>query len=66
MAPSGLGAFAKAAASNPASPYASWYKLDPSQRDPDASTGLGRRDRLPELDKASPAWRPLPTAHPIR
>ena len=40
------------------SPYASWYRFDTQQRDPDKqfSAWVGITD-LPELDKASPAWR---------
>jgi glycosidase len=40
------------------SPYASWYTLDATQRDPDKrfKGWVGVTD-LPELDKASPAWR---------
>jgi glycosidase len=43
---------------NTASPYASWFKLDPSQPDPsDQYQGwVGIKD-LPEIDKASPAFR---------
>lgn len=43
---------------NPASPYASWFTLDATQADPDKQFKgwVGVRD-LPELDKASPAWR---------
>jgi cyclomaltodextrinase len=53
----GQGAFANGRA-NPASPYASWFKLDPSQPDPNKQYQgwVGVTD-LPELDKASPAWR---------
>ena len=42
----------------PASPYASWYSFDAKQKDPDQKFKgwVGVRD-LPELDKASPAWR---------
>ncbi len=41
----------------PNSPYASWYRFDTSQTDPDKQyKGWGGPD-LPELDKASPAWR---------
>ena len=40
------------------SPYASWYTLDAAQQDPDKrfKGWVGVTD-LPELDKASPAWR---------
>ena len=42
----------------PQSPYASWYTLDPTQPNPDKQFKgwVGVTD-LPELDKASPAWR---------
>lgn len=42
----------------PDSPYASWYRFDPAQKDPDRQFKgwVGVTD-LPELDKASPAWR---------
>lgn len=42
----------------PDSPYASWYSFDAKQKDPDQQFKgwVGVRD-LPELDKASPAWR---------
>lgn len=51
------GAF-RGAKIDPASPYASWYSFDASQSDPDKQyTGwTGVRD-LPQLDKASPAFR---------
>ncbi|MCB1602935.1 MAG: hypothetical protein KDI66_23170, partial [Xanthomonadales bacterium] len=40
------------------SPYASWYRFDPTQVDPDKRfTGWVGVTDLPELDKASPAWR---------
>ncbi|MBL8315851.1 MAG: hypothetical protein JNK55_19100 [Rubrivivax sp.] len=53
----GQGAFAGGRI-NPASPYASWYRLDPGQRDPDKQyQGWVGVSSLPELDKASPAWR---------
>lgn len=43
---------------NPASPYASWYALDASAKDPDrAYRGWTGVADLPELDKAAPAWR---------
>lgn len=42
---------------DPRSPYADWYRFDPSQRDPDRQyTGWGGPD-LPELDKSSPSLR---------
>jgi glycosidase len=43
---------------NPASPYAGWYTFDPSQSKPDKQYQgwVGVTD-LPELNKASPAWR---------
>ncbi len=43
---------------NPASPYASWFKLDPSQTDPDRQYAgwIGIKD-LPEIDKSSRAFR---------
>jgi glycosidase len=42
----------------PESPYASWYRFDATQTDPDRrfKGWVGVTD-LPELDKASPAWR---------
>lgn len=42
----------------PDSPYASWYTLDATQKDPDKrfKGWVGVTD-LPELDKASPGWR---------
>jgi cyclomaltodextrinase len=42
----------------PESPYASWYRFDATQADPDKrfKGWVGVTD-LPELDKASPAWR---------
>ncbi len=42
----------------PESPYASWYRFDAAQKDPDKQFKgwVGVTD-LPELDKASPAWR---------
>jgi len=53
----GQGAFAGGRI-NPASPYASWYTLDPSQSDPDKQyKGWVGVTGLPEMDKASPAWR---------
>jgi cyclomaltodextrinase / maltogenic alpha-amylase / neopullulanase len=43
---------------NPASPYASWFTLDATQPDPDKQfKGWVGVPDLPELDKASPAWR---------
>lgn len=43
---------------HPASPYADWFSLDPTPSDPDQQFKgwVGVRD-LPELNKASPAWR---------
>ncbi len=43
---------------DPGSPYASWYRFDPTQKDPDRQYQgwVGVTD-LPELDKASPALR---------
>jgi cyclomaltodextrinase / maltogenic alpha-amylase / neopullulanase len=43
---------------NPASPYASWYTLDPKPSDPDKQFKgwVGITD-LPELDKNSSSWR---------
>ena len=53
----GQGAFAGGRV-NPASPYASWYRFDTRQTQPDKQYQgwVGVTD-LPELDKASPAWR---------
>jgi glycosidase len=40
------------------SPYASWYRFDETQTDPNKQyTGWVGVADLPELDKASPAWR---------
>lgn len=53
----GQGAFAGGRI-NPTSPYASWYTLDPQPADPDKQfKGWVGVSDLPELDKASPAWR---------
>jgi glycosidase len=43
---------------NPASPYAGWFSFDATQKDPDKQFKgwVGITD-LPELNKASPAWR---------
>lgn len=42
----------------PESPYATWYRFDPTQADPDQRfTGWTGVTDLPELDKTSPAWR---------
>lgn len=43
---------------NPASPYYSWFKFKPEEKDPNKQFQgwVGVTD-LPELDKASPAWR---------
>ena len=43
---------------NPASPYASWYKLDPTPQDPARPfKGWLGELTLPELDKSSPSFR---------
>jgi cyclomaltodextrinase / maltogenic alpha-amylase / neopullulanase len=43
---------------NPRSPYASWFSFDASQKDADKQyKGWVGISDLPELDKASPAWR---------
>ena len=43
---------------NTASPYASWYSFDPSQKEPDKQyKGWVGVSDLPELDKASPSYR---------
>jgi cyclomaltodextrinase / maltogenic alpha-amylase / neopullulanase len=43
---------------NPASPYASWFSFDASQKDPDKQyKGWVGVSDLPELNKAAPAWR---------
>jgi cyclomaltodextrinase len=43
---------------NPESPYAKWYRLDPSQTDPNKQyKGWVDVSDLPELDKASSGWR---------
>ncbi len=43
---------------NPASPYASWFSFDASQQDADKQyKGWVGINDLPELNKASPAWR---------
>jgi glycosidase len=43
---------------NPSSPYAEWFTFDATQKDPDRQFKgwVGITD-LPELNKASPAWR---------
>lgn len=52
-----VGAFA-GGRPNPASPYASWYRFDATQSDPDKRyTGWAGVADLPELDKSAPAWR---------
>jgi glycosidase len=53
----GQGAFSNGRI-NPASPYASWYTFDATQAEPDKQFKgwVGVAD-LPELDKASPAYR---------
>ncbi|MBC7917624.1 MAG: hypothetical protein H7Y28_07435 [Rhodoferax sp.] len=51
------GAFANGKV-NPTSPYANWYSFDDSQTEPDKKfKGWVGIPGLPELDKASPAWR---------
>lgn len=53
----GLGAFENSRI-QPASPFASWFTLDPSQPDPNRQfKGWTGTTDLPELDKASPAFR---------
>jgi cyclomaltodextrinase / maltogenic alpha-amylase / neopullulanase len=43
---------------NPASPYASWFSFDPTQKDADKQyKGWVGISDLPELNKAAPAWR---------
>jgi cyclomaltodextrinase / maltogenic alpha-amylase / neopullulanase len=43
---------------NPASPYASWFTFDPTQKDADKQyKGWVGVNDLPELNKASPVWR---------
>jgi cyclomaltodextrinase / maltogenic alpha-amylase / neopullulanase len=43
---------------NPASPYAGWFSFDASQSNPDKQfRGWVGINDLPELNKASPAWR---------
>lgn len=53
----GLGAF-KGEKIQPDSPYASWYRFDPSQTNPDRQYRgwVGAQD-LPELNKGSPSYR---------
>jgi glycosidase len=52
-----IGAFANGRI-RPDSPWASWYRFDPSQTDPDRQyTGWAGTPDLPELDKDAPAWR---------
>ncbi len=53
----GVGAF-QGGKPRPDSPYFSWYRFDLTQTDPDKQYRgwVGVTD-LPELDKASPAWR---------
>jgi glycosidase len=43
---------------NPASPYASWFKFKPDEKDPDQQYQgwVGVKD-LPEIDKSSPSFR---------
>ena len=43
---------------NPTSPYFGWYRFDLTQTEPDKQyRGWVGVPDLPELDKASPAWR---------
>jgi glycosidase len=59
----GLGAFQNGQP-QPQSPYYSWFRFDTSQRDPDRQyPGWGGPD-LPELDKASRAFRDFAFAAP--
>ena len=52
-----VGAFANGRI-HPESPYASWYRFDPSQPDPDRQySGWAGTPDLPELDKNAPGWR---------
>ena len=52
-----LGAFAQGRI-QPDSPWASWYRFDTSQSDPDRQyTGWAGVIDLPEVDKNAPAWR---------
>lgn len=52
-----VGAFANGKI-RPASPWASWYRFDATQTDPNRQyTGWAGTPDLPELDKNSPAWR---------
>ncbi len=52
-----LGAFANGRI-QPTSPWASWYRFDTSQADPNRQyTGWAGVVDLPEIDKQSPAWR---------
>ena len=53
----GPGAF-KGEKIRPDSPYADWYKFDPTQSDPDKQyRGWSGAQDLPELNKASPSYR---------
>jgi cyclomaltodextrinase len=52
-----IGAFANGRI-RPDSPWAAWYRFDPTQTDPNRQyTGWAGTPDLPELDKTSPAWR---------
>ena len=52
-----IGAFANGRI-RPDSPWANWYRFDPTQTDPNRQyTGWAGTPDLPELDKNSPAWR---------
>jgi cyclomaltodextrinase / maltogenic alpha-amylase / neopullulanase len=42
---------------NPASPFASWFRFDTTQADPDKQYTYWASPDLPEIDKASPAFR---------
>jgi glycosidase len=52
----GIGAFANGRP-NPASAYASWFRFDPSQADPDRQYRHWGGPDLPEIDKSSRAFR---------
>ncbi len=52
-----VGAFANGRI-RPDSPWASWYRFDPTQTDPDRQySGWSGTPDLPEVDKNAPAWR---------
>ncbi len=51
-----LGAF-EGGKPNPASPYASWFRFDLSQSDPDKQYRHWGGPDLPEIDKSAPAFR---------